>query len=274
MGAEAEELGVLDEPPAFGPQIPHDHAPHLVEEHLTGHAPEEAEGGFEPPDQGAHVLTPVEAQPQEPAEAQHHEQGVAAAPREAEVGEVDLGLHPGRRLEADLRLFGRPGPDRPDVLLELRVAARVARRPDLRQEPHGGQLRVGVQPFPKDPLVGIQLRGHGRTGPVADVLDVPVQLPAPHPPVDRLPAGLQLPSHLGHRQPLVQIVSQQHASLPSDHRRLPARGGGTNLKGRVRSRLCPLRPAYESDRAVTFSAATIVTFTTAADTRKPMQSHR
>jgi len=44
---EPEELGVLDQPTPLAPQVPRDHALHLVEQELAGHAAEEAKGRFE-----------------------------------------------------------------------------------------------------------------------------------------------------------------------------------------------------------------------------------
>ena len=51
----------------------------------------------------------------------------------------------------------------------------------------------------------------------------------------------QFAGDLRHRQTLVQVVSQKHASLPSDHRRLPSPGGRRQALRSRTERL--LRPA-------------------------------
>ena len=103
-------------------------------------------------------------------------------------------------------------------------------------------------------LYGSKPGGHRRPRTVADLLEVPVQFPLVDPAVDRLTANLQLARDLRHRQTFAQVVSQKHASLPSDHRRLPSPGGRRQALRCRSERL--LRTAYGNDRCVTFSAAT------------------
>lgn len=101
---EAEELGVLGDAAVLAPQIPDDHALHLVEQELPRHASEEAEGRLQTLEQRRHVLPRVEPEPQQPRVAEHDQKQVAAAPREAEVGEVHLALHSRVRLEPHERV--------------------------------------------------------------------------------------------------------------------------------------------------------------------------
>jgi hypothetical protein len=74
--------------------------------------------------------------------------------RQLDVPEVDLALVRRRRLEPNERFFV-PGSDRADVLLELRVATRVPRGPDLFEQPNrrssGRQEVSDLQP----PLQGV-----------------------------------------------------------------------------------------------------------------------
>ncbi|MDB4909138.1 MAG: hypothetical protein JWO05_3922 [Gemmatimonadetes bacterium] len=94
--------------------------------------------------------------------AEHHDQRVALAPRQAELGEVDLRLMAGRRLEPHERLGLRPGPDAGDIVTHLGDPARVAGGADLLEQPHRGELGVGRQPGRDDPGKGIELRGPRR----------------------------------------------------------------------------------------------------------------
>ena len=105
----------------------------------------------------------------------------------------DLAVHYGTAvlparigLEPYQRVGRRPGPRLPDVLPELRVAAGIPRRANLREQPHGRQFRILLQPFPHDRLVRVQLGGHRRPRTVADLLEVPVLV---DPAIDRLTAN-------------------------------------------------------------------------------------
>ena len=122
-----------DKRAALQPQVTRDHRLHLIEEQLLRDAAEVAKRVLESVDQRPHVLARVEPTPQQARVAEHDEQRVPHAPRKRESREVDLRLPARRRLEADDRLGRGPRSHLTDKLLQLRVAAREARRADLAQ---------------------------------------------------------------------------------------------------------------------------------------------
>ena len=241
--AEAEELGIVNQPAPVEPLILRDDRPHLIEEQLPGDTAEERERLLKARQQGSHVLAREEAQPQELRVAEHHEEGVALAPRQPEVREVHLGLMARRGLEAHDGL-GFTGPDLPDVLLQLCVAARVAGSPDLLQEPHGGELRQCLQPGLDDRLEGIELGRHRRPRsiPRNRRIDVSVEVALRDPAVDSSTVYAKALGDHRLREPSGEVVSQQHAFLPSDHRHLRLKRGGATWT-------CGPSLAYEPRRA-------------------------
>ena len=245
--AEAEELGIVNQPAPVEPLILRDDRPHLIEEQLPGDTAEERERLLKARQQGSHVLAREEAQPQELRVAEHHEEGVALAPRQPEVREVHLGLMARRGLEAHDGL-GFTGPDLPDVLLQLCVAARVAGSPDLLQEPHGGELRQCLQPGLDDRLEGIELGRHRRPRsiPRNRRIDVSVEVALRDPAVDSSTVYAKALGDHRLREPSGEVVSQQHAFLPSDHRHLRLkRGRATWTSG---PSLAPRSPTSHGER--------------------------
>ena len=172
MAAEAQELRVLDQPATLVALVVGDDGLHLVEQELRRHAAEVGERRFQPPHHDRHRLALVEPEPHPPRVAQHHDQRVPLAPRQPEVREVHLALVAGRSLEPPDRLHRLLRPDPAHVALHLAVAARIARRLHLVEQPHGAQLRVLGQARVNDPLVGIELRRPPRPGSVPDRLAV------------------------------------------------------------------------------------------------------
>ena len=64
-----------------------------------------------------------------------------------EVGEIDLRLRAGRRLEADLERLDRFRPNVADGALYRRVAAGVAPLTQLPPQPHGREAGIGRKPL-------------------------------------------------------------------------------------------------------------------------------
>ena len=83
---EAQKLGIADERAALEPQVARDHRLHLIEEQLLRHAAERQERLLESAHQRRHVLARIEAAPQQPRVAEHHEQARSARPRRSEIG--------------------------------------------------------------------------------------------------------------------------------------------------------------------------------------------
>jgi hypothetical protein len=185
VSGEALELFVLHELPAEEAQILRDHRLHLVEEQFPGDAAEEAERLLEAAEESAHVLLRVEPEPQEARVAEDDQERVALAPGERELGEVDLSLVRRRRLETHDRLLLGPWPNGAHILLQLRVSASVAARLDLLEQPHGGEVRKGVEPRLDEQLEGIELGGHRWPGPILHrrLIEVPVEVTVSDPAV-------------------------------------------------------------------------------------------
>jgi hypothetical protein len=90
VAREAEELRIVDQRTALEPQIARDHRLHLIEEQLLRHAAERAKRLLKSTHQRPHVLARIEAAPQQPRVAEHHQLRVPHAPREAEPRQVHL----------------------------------------------------------------------------------------------------------------------------------------------------------------------------------------
>jgi hypothetical protein len=207
---EAEKLEIADKRPALQPQITRDHRLHLVEEQLLWDAAEVAKRVLEPVDQRPHVLARVEPAPQHARVAEHDEQRVPHAPRERESGEVDLRLPTRRRLEADDRLGRRYRSHPTDKFLQLRIAALEARRTDLRQQPHGGQLRVRGESRLDDGFVGVELGRHRLPRPVLHRrgVEVPIEVALSNPAMNRVAVDAQLTCQRALARPLLQVVPE------------------------------------------------------------------
>jgi hypothetical protein len=70
---EAEKLRIPDERAALQAQVARDHRFHLVEEQLLRHAAEGAKRVLQSAHQRPHVLARIEAAPEQPRVAEHHE---------------------------------------------------------------------------------------------------------------------------------------------------------------------------------------------------------
>ena len=134
MRREAQKLLVDDELPAEHPQVGRDDRLHLVKQDLSRDTAEVGEGGVEPGEERPHVLAEREADVEQPGVAEDGDEGVALAPGELELGEVDLRLVPRRGLEADDRLGRRSRADAADEVADLAVAAGIAIGADLVEE--------------------------------------------------------------------------------------------------------------------------------------------
>src|SRR5690606_1733088 len=216
-----------DDTASTEPVVPGDDRLHLVEEEFLGHAAEEAERRLQARKEGPHILLLVEADPHVPRVAEHDEKRVSLAPGQAELGKDHLGLSGRRRLETHERLFGRPWSHLADVVTELRVAARIAGGPDLLQEPHRRERGIVLEPLADGLLVGIELLRHWRARLVARrLVQVAIQLARGDPAADRTAVDSKQLRNRGLAQPLIEIVSQYHASLQSDQVRLRREGEG------------------------------------------------
>ncbi|HMH83726.1 MAG TPA: hypothetical protein VK531_12715 [Gemmatimonadales bacterium] len=153
MGREAEELGILEQPPPVGALIVQDDALHLIEEDLLGDAAEGREGALEPEHHGEGRLARHELDVEHARVAEDHEERKALPPGEADLGEVELGLLARRRLEAHDRLRLRPRADAGHVGLQLAVPARVPLGATLLEQADGRQRRIGRQPLLNQRLV-------------------------------------------------------------------------------------------------------------------------
>jgi hypothetical protein len=113
--------------------IAREHTPHLVEEQLSRHATPRREALLEPKDERAEIPPRKELHPEYPRISEHHEQGVAQAPRQFAVRKVDLGLVSRRRFEANHRRRDRCGAQGPHVIPHLGMAAGVAHGANLHE---------------------------------------------------------------------------------------------------------------------------------------------
>lgn len=189
-----------------------------IGEDLSRDAAEGLEGGLESGEERRHVRSGREADEEEPRVAQHSDESVAPAPGKVELGEVDLGLMPRRRLEPDDGLRGWPWPDLPHEVADLGIAAGVPGRADLVEEADGGELGVVGQAGPDDLAVGIELGGPRWTGLVARwLVEVAVELSGSDPSADGPHVDAEAPGDVGLGEALGEVVSEQHVGFESDH---------------------------------------------------------
>ena len=138
---------------------------HAVVEDLDRHAADRREGQHVTAQQRLQILMHDEASEDMPGMAEHQREqpddpGDAGLIGEAddEAGEVDLGLMPGARLEADLeRLRPLARSDRRDKALHGRVGAGIAPLTELARQPRGGQFREGGHPLAQVIEIGRKL---------------------------------------------------------------------------------------------------------------------
>src|SRR5690242_5527457 len=102
----------------------------------------EGKGLFQALHEHLHALARVKLKPHASRIAQHYEQGVPFAPWQPKLGEINLRLPSGRRLETHDWLWDRTWANLSHELLDLRIAALVAGSADLLEQPHRGQPRV------------------------------------------------------------------------------------------------------------------------------------
>src|SRR6185437_11625843 len=159
--------------------------------------------------QHRHGLAWVELQPHQPRVSKHYQKGKALAPRQAKLGEVDLGLKTRRRLKAHHRIRRRDRPHLPDVLLHLRVAADVTRRADLIEQPRRTESRILAQSRLDDLSIAIDLAWHWRPRRVVHrtFLRPAVDLSGVNPVVERAPADAQRSRDISLAQPLLEVVA-------------------------------------------------------------------
>ena len=155
MRGEPEELCVQYQDAAGGAIVGQHHSAHLVEQQLLRNPAKLVEGALQRFHQDRHRLPRIEVQPQQPGVAEDDHQRMTAAPGKRERPEVHLALVPRRRLEPDRRLDGLARPGRKHVVPHAAVAARVARRPDLIEQPLRRQLWERLETRVDDRLVGI-----------------------------------------------------------------------------------------------------------------------
>ncbi len=192
------------------PQIARDHRLHLIEEQLLRDATERAKRVLKPVDQRPHLLTRVKPAPQQPGVAEHDEQGVPFAPWEAELREVDLGLTTRRRLEADDRLRRRRWTDLPHKFFQLRVAACVSRRADLREQPHRRQRWIRRETRLDDGLVVVEFCGYAPSRPIPHRcrVQIPIELAIANPAMNRVAMDAQFARQGAFAGPVLQVVPE------------------------------------------------------------------
>src|SRR5690606_14697704 len=95
------------------------------------------------------------------------------------------------------------------VIPDLAVAPGIAGGAELFKQPLCAQQREHLQPRSDNPAIGIDLPCNRGTWPIADRLSVqiPIQLPALDPVIDRAAAHAESPGQLRLAHPLFQIVA-------------------------------------------------------------------
>ncbi len=218
VGREAQELGILEEPAPGRAVVVEDHALHLIEEDLVGHAAEGREGPLEAQHHGEGRLARHELDREHARVPEDDQEGEALAPRQADLGEIELGLLAGRGFKPDDWLGLEPRADAGHVGFQLAVAAGVPRGAALLEQPHGRQRGVGRQPLLKQWLVAIEFRRSGRgTARGRGPAQLTIELTRPDPMVDRPATDAELPSDRGLRESRLQIMFEQHEGIPSVH---------------------------------------------------------
>ncbi len=183
MVQECHERGVVGDD-ALG-VLADDRRLHAVVEQLGGGAAHRGEGVDVAAKHGLQILAAAEPTPEPAAvaEDQGEQPDVAHDTRlvgegDAELGEVDLGLAPRRRLEAALedRLSRRP--HGAQEVGDDAVAARVAELADLAQQALARQPRPGGDALAQIGLVGLQLARPRWSRAVDGRFDAARQMPA------------------------------------------------------------------------------------------------
>src|SRR6266568_2402486 len=222
VGGEAEELGILEQPPAARAVVLENHALHLIEEDLVGHATEGREGPLEAQHDGERRLARHEFDREYPRVAEDDEEREALAPGEVDLGEIELGLLTGWGLKPHDRLQLRAWADAGHVGFELTVAPGVARGAALVKQPDRRQRRVGRQSLLNQRLVARELRPAGRAlAHRRRPAQLALELAGPDPVIDRPATDAQLPRDGRLREPGLQVVLEQHEGIPSVHRPSP-----------------------------------------------------
>ncbi len=181
---------------------------------------------------------------EQPRVAEHGHEGIALAPGELELGEIDLRLVPRRGLEADDGLGRRSRADTADEVSDLAVTARVAGGPDLVEEADGGELGVVGQPGLDDLFVGVERGGPRRAWRVARrCVEVSVELAVGDPAADGALVDAESSSDGSLGEAVCEVVSEQHMGFESDHGRAwkeerPSWEDGPN--GLAVARRCPV----------------------------------
>ena len=156
---EAQELEIVDERAALEPQVARDHRLHLIEEQLLRHAAEIAETRLRA--RSSACACPGADRTDTTAAASSRARRAARSARPTGTGSARKSTCAWRPAGVSKRITGAGAARRPHLpheRFQLRVAAGVARRPNLVEQPHGRQLGIRRQARLDDRFVGVQLR--------------------------------------------------------------------------------------------------------------------
>ena len=221
MGGEVEELRI--EADRVAAALQHD-ALQVVVPELARHPPPRLEGVDMAAQEVAHRSVEVEAQEDAPREAENHHEAHQRALRAAylhlaEVSPIHLGLLAGKRLQAQIGLGHRLGPERSDQMTEVVGTARIAAFAHHLVETAGRQRRPGRQRLDDERHIGIDHRRprRDRAPRLARVGERPLDGVAMHAELPRDRADL----------PLLDVIEAQdlRAGLLVDSHPYPSRAG-------------------------------------------------
>jgi hypothetical protein len=138
------------------------HASGAVRPYAAGHAAKGLKGVQMAPEEAGDVGPADELHVQRPRPGQHHHErpeplAVPLRREKREPSEVDLGLLAGLRLEAHRRRHGPAPPERLQVRLQNRVAARVALGAELAKQ-HDPIFDAGGEPLSEVLPEGVELQ--------------------------------------------------------------------------------------------------------------------
>jgi hypothetical protein len=229
---EAVVAGKIDQRPvvddvALG-VLAADRGLHSVVEDLMWHTLQRGEGGEVAAQHGLQVLMQDEAAPEQAAVAEHQgeQPDDPRHPRlvgegHLELGEVDLRLVAGRRLEADFEDRGRRRPQLAERVGDGGVAAPVATLLQLSKEAPAGQARPGFDPLTQVGDERVDAPGARRPRTIDRHLQTAREI---------LAHGLAIDAELkrdGRDGQALPMQIQDHDDFPElDHRPVPSRRKG------------------------------------------------
>lgn len=156
---------------------------HPVVKHLPGSATKSLEGCDMASQDGWQVLMHDEARPDKAAVTQHHREQPDDPWRHwlvgednMELGEIDLSLLAGRRLEANLETRTCWRPHVAKKIRQCRVAAGIATLPEFSEQSTTGQAGIGLHPFPQVEGERINDRRTRLSGTVGRDLEAPLDI--------------------------------------------------------------------------------------------------